>query len=767
MRIHPGTRLGPYEITGALGAGGMGEVYRARDPRLGRDVAIKIVAEGAARDADRLRRFDQEARTIAALSHPNVLAIYDVGTEAVPFLVTELLDGDSLRAIVDRGPIPTARTIDLARQLVSGLVAAHGRGIVHRDLKPDNIFVTADGRLKILDFGIARRIGSDVAGGGESLTRTHTVRGRVLGTPGYMAPEQVRGFEADHRADIFACGAILFEMLASRRAFGGETPADTMSAILNDPPSSLEFPAGTPSSLARVVRRCLEKHVNDRFQSAEDLAFAIESGSDVPVPCLDEPRTPDLTTIAVLPFVNMSADVDTRYFGAGLADDLVDALTRVSGLRVASRTSSFRFHGGEADVREIGRQLGVGVILEGSVRRAGARLRVSAQLTNAADGYHIWSGRYDRALADVFDIQDEIVESIVSAVAPALASCGVTRAAASGHASSLLAPHARRDLVRPEPEERGVAEMPVRSPLDEPDLRDQPRLHPAHLAHLLGRDAAAPVGCLAVRQIDERAGGDVQRLQRREHFPPQVRSEPGADLAGKSQRLRLVVPDEQRVHARRPGPVPADDELLLPIELELHPRRVAIARHVFRSPSLRDHSLEAEAPHGLEDFPGGSGEVRRHQHAGSVDHFSQAAPACLERRARQVLIVAAEEIEGIEDDGVISMSGGVLKRLKRRPATRVDSDDLSVHDRPVRPQAQRGGRHGWIRAGQILVVPGSDLHPGAVLHQQCPVAVELDLVHPVAALGQPVDQAGGHRGDERQRSARANRTQRAPPCALA
>ena len=418
MPLATGSLLGPYEILTPLGAGGMGEVYRARDPRLGRDVAIKVISDAASAGADRVR-FEQEARAVAALSHPNVLAIFDVGIGDVPYLVTELLDGTTLRGLVEGGPIPAARTIDLARQLVAGLAAAHDRGIIHRDLKPENIFVTSDGRVKILDFGLSKHV-EPFAEHAQSLTRPQTMRGAVLGTIGYMAPEQVRGFEMDHRADIFAAGAILFEMLTGRRAFQGETAADTMSAILNEPPSALVFNAETPPSLARIVRRSLEKRPHDRFQSAQDLAFALESASAVRSGPVEPADVAAETSIAVLPFANIGVDPDNQYFSDGLAEDLIIALTRLSGLRVVSRTSSFRFRGHDADVREIGRDLGVSAIVEGSIRRSGARLRITAQLTNTATGYTIWSGRFDRTMTDVFDIQDEIVESIVSALAPAL-----------------------------------------------------------------------------------------------------------------------------------------------------------------------------------------------------------------------------------------------------------------------------------------------------------------------------------------------------------
>jgi serine/threonine protein kinase len=415
MPLDAGCRLGPYEILAPIGAGGMGEVYRARDGRLGRDVAVKVVPPAG----QHLQRFEQEARAVAALSHPNVLAIYDVGVDGLPFLVTELLDGATLREHIAAGPLPVQRTIDLALQLVAGLNAAHAQGIVHRDLKPDNIFVTTEGRVKILDFGLARRV-RPVADCEPDMTCPQTIPGTVLGTLAYMAPEQLRGFTADQRADIFACGAILFEMLTGRRAFRGETAADTISAVLNDPPSALEFAARVPRALAGIVRRCLSKDPDRRFQSAGELSLAIEAIADVRADSDAPFGEPVRSSIAVLPFADSSGDPETRFFSDGLAEDLVNALIRLPGLRVASRTSSFRFRNRETDVRKIGRDLGVGTILEGSVRRSGARLRVTVQLTDAADGYHLWSERYDREIADAFDVQDEIVHAIVSALAPTL-----------------------------------------------------------------------------------------------------------------------------------------------------------------------------------------------------------------------------------------------------------------------------------------------------------------------------------------------------------
>src|SRR5262245_26305448 len=359
----------------------MGEVYRARDPRLGRDVAIKVLPESLATDPARLHRFEQEARAVAALSHPNVLAIFDIGTGEPPFIVTELLDGETLRARIDRGPLPPRPTVDLALQLVAGLAAAHARGIVHRDLKPQNVFVTRDGVVKILDFGLAKSTGPDASHHGADQP-TMTSAGIILGTVGYMAPEQVRGENVDPRADLFAVGAILYEMATGDRAFKGDSPADTMSAVLREQPPDLSVRTGTPPALSRIVRRCLEKNANDRFQSARDLAFALESISDQHRAPSAASKRADTKSVAVLPFANMSADAENQYFSDGLAEELINALTRLPGLQVASRTSAFRFRGHDADIRQIGTELQVATVLEGSVRRAGNRLRVTAQLTN-------------------------------------------------------------------------------------------------------------------------------------------------------------------------------------------------------------------------------------------------------------------------------------------------------------------------------------------------------------------------------------------------
>src|ERR1700689_677670 len=283
MALLSGTKLGPYEILSLIGAGGMGEVYRARDTRLQRDVAIKILPNALAQDQDRLRRFEQEARAVAALNHPNLLAIHDIGEQnGTRFIVSELLEGQSLRAELDSGPLPQRKASDYAAQIAQGLAAAHEKNIVHRDLKPENIFITREGRIKILDFGLAKfapaKSETRHESAGLTLTSSPTEAGMVMGTAGYMAPEQVRGAAIDSRTDIFAFGAVLYEVLSGRRAFRRDTAAETMTAILKEePPDLSEMNQPISPGLARIVRRCLEKQPEQRFQSAKDLAFALEA----------------------------------------------------------------------------------------------------------------------------------------------------------------------------------------------------------------------------------------------------------------------------------------------------------------------------------------------------------------------------------------------------------------------------------------------------------------------------------------------------------
>jgi serine/threonine-protein kinase len=365
----------------------MGEVYRARDTRLNRDVAIKVLPEDLAADADRRRRFEREARAVAALNHPHICQIYDVGPN---YLVLELVDGREAA-----GPYPSSDVVRLALQIADALQAAHARGILHRDLKPANVIVAKDGQAKLLDFGIAKL-------GARDARAEQTIDGAVIGTVAYMSPEQAQGRAVDARSDIFSFGALLYELISGRRAFPGDTDAEAFGALLRDEPRPLDG-----SALERVVRKCLEKDPARRFQTVSALKAALE-----PLAATAE-RGP---SIAVLPFENMSGDKENEYFSDGLAEEIINALTRIPGLKVIARTSAFAFKGKHEDIRRIAETLGVRTVLEGSVRKAGNRLRVTAQLITADDGSHLWSERYDREMTDVFAIQDDIAASITAAL---------------------------------------------------------------------------------------------------------------------------------------------------------------------------------------------------------------------------------------------------------------------------------------------------------------------------------------------------------------
>ena len=384
----PGTRLGPYELTAPVGAGGMGEVWKARDTRVDRDVAIKRLK------IEHSERFKREARAVAALNHPHICQLYDVGPD---YLVMEYVEGEPLK-----GPVPVGDAVRLAGQIAGALAAAHRKGIVHRDLKPANVLVTEAG-AKLLDFGLAQMDSAQLSVDA-TMSGTVTAHGAIVGTVAYMSPEQAQGQPVDTRSDVFSFGAVLYEVLSGRRAFAGGTPLGTLSAVVNDEPP----PMDAPLTLVRIVGRCLAKQPRDRFQSMADVAAALEKTEVTP--------GDQHPSIAVLPFANMSRDPDDDYFSDGLAEELINLLAHVPNLKVVARTSSFAFRGQEQDIRRIAGALGVRTILEGSVRRAGSRVRVTAQLINADDGYHLWSERYDRELTDVFAIQDEIAQAISGAL---------------------------------------------------------------------------------------------------------------------------------------------------------------------------------------------------------------------------------------------------------------------------------------------------------------------------------------------------------------
>jgi len=422
MGIAPGSRLGPYEITAKLGEGGMGVVWRAIDSRLGRAVALKVLPEGFAADPDRLARFEREARLLARLNHPNIAQIHGFEVSGdTRAIVMELVEGPTLAERLTAGPLPLDEFFSIATQITQALAEAHENAIVHRDLKPQNIKLAPGGRVKVLDFGIAREHAVAASPDEESTTLTGaTEAGVVLGTTGYMAPEQVRGEVADTRADLFSLGCVLQEMLTGLRAFARPTPIETMAAILHDPP---QVPSRSrrdvPPGLDRLVAHCLEKDPAQRFQSARDLAFALAALSSTPSTAPSRPRA---ASVAVLPFANLSADPENEFFADGITEDVIAHLAKVRSLKVISRTSVMAFKKRDRSLREIGEKLGASTLLEGSVRRAGNRVRIVAQLIDGATDEHLWAETYDRDLTDIFAIQTDVALKIASALRAELSS---------------------------------------------------------------------------------------------------------------------------------------------------------------------------------------------------------------------------------------------------------------------------------------------------------------------------------------------------------
>jgi serine/threonine protein kinase/tetratricopeptide (TPR) repeat protein len=409
--LTPGTRLGPYEILSPLGAGGMGEVYRARDARLERDVAVKVLPPRLARDGEARSRFEREARAVAALSHPNILAIHDFGFEqGVAYAVTELLEGETLRERLDRGRVPVDRAVEYGLQIAAALGAAHEKGIVHRDVKPDNVFVTREGHIKVFDFGIAKRSEEPLVGGAS--TTADTAPGTVLGTVGYMSPEQVRSLPVDTRTDLFSLGCVLYEMIAGTRAFGRPTPADTLAAILTADPVPIDPAAtGCPPELARLVARCLEKQREARFQSARDLAFALEASLRTARPAprrISRAGRRRIDSVAILPFANGGGESELDYLVDGLTEDLIQSLARLSPARVIARSSVFRYKGIAADPRAVGRDLEVAAVVTGRATIRGSEIDVAAEIVDVADGAQIWGERYRRPLSALLALEEEI-----------------------------------------------------------------------------------------------------------------------------------------------------------------------------------------------------------------------------------------------------------------------------------------------------------------------------------------------------------------------
>ena len=385
MMLEPQTRLGPYEILAFLGAGGMGEVYKAIDTRLGRTVAIKTI------HPEHMQRFDREARTIAAVNHPHICTLYDIGPD---YLVMEYVEGKPLS-----GPLPVEDAVHLAIQIGDALEAAHRGRVIHRDLKPANILVTKAG-VKLLDFGLAKMMAAEPK---DSVTASQG--GTVFGTVAYMSPERLENKPTDERSDIFSFGLVLYELFSGRKAFGGPTAASTMGAILHKDPPALD----APPQLERIVMRAIRKSPADRFQTVSEMKAALAAAQAAGL-------TAPVQSIAVLPFTNLSDGHDNEYFGDGLAEEILNALTQLPGLRVAARTSAFAFKGKNDDVRRVGEALGVAHILEGSVRRSDTRVRIGVQLISVSNGSNLWSDRFDRQMIDIFAIQDEISQAIVEAL---------------------------------------------------------------------------------------------------------------------------------------------------------------------------------------------------------------------------------------------------------------------------------------------------------------------------------------------------------------
>jgi TolB-like protein/cytochrome c-type biogenesis protein CcmH/NrfG len=435
-----GQTLAHYRITAAIGAGGMGEVYRATDTKLGREVALKVLPAEMAASPERLERFQREARVVAALNHPHIVTIYSVEeADGVHFLTMELVEGQPLDRVVPEGGLPAPRILEIATALAEALAAAHEKGIVHRDLKTANVMVTPDGRVKVLDFGLAKITGPEQAASADSElpTDVQTREGVVMGTVPYMSPEQVSGLKVDHRTDVFSLGVLLYEMAAGRRPFQGRSSAELASAILRDTPPALEASrSDLPDGLRRVITRCLQKEPGDRFPTAREAAEALRDLRSRP-----SPVTPTLTSaqpaaasptpstgarrreegfwVAVLPFTHRGSDPAIEALAEGVTEDIVTGLARFSYLQVISRSSTLKHAGEVVDVRAFGRDVGARYVMEGSLRQAGSVLRIAVHLVDATTGAHLWAETYNRPFEPdrIFELQDEVVPRIVSTVA--------------------------------------------------------------------------------------------------------------------------------------------------------------------------------------------------------------------------------------------------------------------------------------------------------------------------------------------------------------
>jgi serine/threonine protein kinase/tetratricopeptide (TPR) repeat protein len=436
MSLSSGDKLGPYEIVAPIGAGGMGEVFRARDPRLGREVAIKVLPATMAHDPDRLARFQREARAIAALNHPLIVTIFSVEeSDGLNFLTMELVEGLPLNQTIPVGGLPVEQIIDIGKQLADALSAAHEKGIVHRDLKPANIMITPDGRVKVLDFGLAKELGNAAPDDATRASLANTQAGVVMGTPAYMSPEQISGRTLDHRTDIFSLGVVLYEITTGHLPFSGTCAAELVSAILRDSPAPLaDIRPDLPGDLDRIVRRCLEKDPRHRIQTARDLANEFRDLARLPIERTSASKLPLATNfapssgaaradegfwVAVLPFKHTGNNADFAELADGLSEDIVTGLSRFSYLRVIAQSSTARFTQPANDVRAAGKEIGARYVIEGSLRQAGSRLRLAVQLVDAITGAHLWAENYERPFTPdaLFTLQDDLAAHIVATTA--------------------------------------------------------------------------------------------------------------------------------------------------------------------------------------------------------------------------------------------------------------------------------------------------------------------------------------------------------------
>ena len=419
-----------------LGAGGMGEVYRATDTKLARDIALKVLPPDMASDPDRLARFQREARALAGLSHPNVVTVFSVEeSDNVHFITMELIEGQPLDRLISAKGLPADRIIEIAGAIAEALAAAHEKGIVHRDLKPANIMLADEGRIKVLDFGLAKDVGAETANDATLTSAGHTHAGMVMGTPAYMSPEQISGRALDHRSDIFSLGVVLHEMATGRRPFEGSSSAELISSILRDvPPSVTDVRPELPPDLARVVRRCLEKDPRCRMQTARDVInefrdLARIAWRSVPASTSATRATPAADSgaaraaegfwVAVLPFRHKGSDAGAEALAEGITEEIITGLSRFSYLRVIARSSTGKYSNESTDVRAVGSELGARYVMEGTLRQAGSRLRVGVQLIDAVSGAHLWAETYERTFSPdaLFELQDDIVPRVVSTVA--------------------------------------------------------------------------------------------------------------------------------------------------------------------------------------------------------------------------------------------------------------------------------------------------------------------------------------------------------------